>query len=90
MEQHSGYMERLAAITPFKQSNGWTALDLFAGCGGLSLGFESLGFDLNAYELEESYAATHSRNFSNTCIVKKLTADTNFPKANIVIGGPPC
>lgn len=90
MERHNEYMKRLAAITPLKQSNGWTAIDLFSGCGGLSLGFESLGFELNAYELEESYAETHSRNFTNTCIVKKLTVDTNFPKANIVIGGPPC
>jgi DNA (cytosine-5)-methyltransferase 1 len=90
MDRHEEYMQRLAVLTPFSESNGWTALDLFSGCGGLSLGFESLGFELNAYELEDSYAATHTKNFQNTCIVKKLGVETDYPKANVVIGGPPC
>jgi DNA (cytosine-5)-methyltransferase 1 len=39
-------------------------LDLFAGCGGLSLGFEYAGLDLaSAVELSPMAAETHFRNF---------------------------
>jgi DNA (cytosine-5)-methyltransferase 1 len=40
------------------------ALDLFAGCGGLSLGFQKVGFDLAAaVELDPDAAASYGRNF---------------------------
>ena len=39
-------------------------LDLFAGCGGLSLGFEYAGLELaTAVELSPMAAETHFRNF---------------------------
>jgi DNA (cytosine-5)-methyltransferase 1 len=39
-------------------------LDLFAGCGGLSLGFHSAGFKLAAaIEFDPFAAASHGRNF---------------------------
>jgi DNA (cytosine-5)-methyltransferase 1 len=39
-------------------------LDLFAGCGGLSLGFQSVGFELAAaVEIDPEAAASHGRNF---------------------------
>jgi len=39
-------------------------LDLFAGCGGISLGFHSLGCDIvAALEIDEHAAASHARNF---------------------------
>lgn len=39
-------------------------LDLFAGCGGLSLGFQTAGFHVSgAVELDELAAASHGRNF---------------------------
>src|SRR4051812_17415647 len=39
-------------------------VDLFAGCGGLSLGFQRAGFKLAAaVELDPFAAASHGRNF---------------------------
>jgi DNA (cytosine-5)-methyltransferase 1 len=46
------------------------AIDLFAGAGGLTLGFEQAGFDvLAAVEYDPIHAAVHSFNFPNTEIV---------------------
>lgn len=42
-------------------------LDLFAGCGGLSLGFERAGFDVvGALELDPVAARSHARNFHSS------------------------
>ncbi|MCL4743784.1 MAG: DNA cytosine methyltransferase [Burkholderiaceae bacterium] len=39
-------------------------LDLFSGCGGISLGFQAAGCQIDAaIELDELAAATHARNF---------------------------
>ncbi|WP_417915376.1 DNA cytosine methyltransferase [Candidatus Electronema sp. JM] len=67
-----------------------TVLDLFAGCGGLSLGFEAHGFRTIAYEMDEYAAETYNRNLLGKCVQETLTVDSVYPKADIVIGGPPC
>jgi len=65
-------------------------LDLFAGCGGLSLGFEAAGFKTVGYEMNPDAAATYNKNMIGRCLVEKLTLETEYPDAQIVIGGPPC
>lgn len=65
-------------------------LDLFAGCGGLALGFESQGFDTLGFEMDADCCATYRQNMEGDCIKVKLTPEYSFPKAQIVIGGPPC
>lgn len=67
-----------------------TVVDLFAGCGGLSLGFEANGFKTIGYEMDEQAANTYNNNLIGKCLNEKLTVETIYPKADIVIGGPPC
>ncbi|MBC7554195.1 MAG: DNA cytosine methyltransferase [Taibaiella sp.] len=65
-------------------------LDLFAGCGGLSLGFEAAGYKTIGFEMDTAAAATYQENLEGTCRPIKLNLDFEYPHADIVIGGPPC
>lgn len=65
-------------------------LDLFAGCGGLSLGFEAQGFETIGYEMDAFCCETYNKNLAGKCINEKLTVNTPLPKAQVIIGGPPC
>jgi DNA (cytosine-5)-methyltransferase 1 len=65
-------------------------LDLFAGCGGLALGFEASGFETFGFELNSDCCATYNTNLRGHCTKAFLDADTQFPEAEVVIGGPPC
>lgn len=65
-------------------------LDLFAGCGGLALGFEAQGFKTIGYEMDSDCCLTYRHNLKGDCINIQLTTDYFFPKAQVVIGGPPC
>lgn len=67
-----------------------TVVDLFAGCGGLSLGFEANGFKTIGYEMDENASKTYNKNLLGPCITGKLTPESTFAEADIVIGGPPC
>ena len=65
-------------------------LDLFAGAGGLSLGFEAAGFKTIGYEMDKAACETYNKNLSGECHEIKLTAGFAYPEADIIIGGPPC
>ena len=73
------------------------AIDLFAGCGGLSLGFIKAGYKIiKAVEFDESIANTYKENHPEVeMIVDDIRnvdkADFFYPgAADIIIGGPPC
>ena len=69
-----------------------TVIDLFAGAGGLSLGFARAGFQL-ALALDNRTAAveTHRRNLGDHAQAMDLaTNDLALPPATVVVGGPPC
>jgi DNA (cytosine-5)-methyltransferase 1 len=65
-------------------------LDLFAGCGGLALGFEAQGFETLGFEMDADCCASYRHNLHGDCVNVKLDTSYCFPKAQVVIGGPPC
>ncbi len=69
----------------------YNVLDIFAGCGGLSLGFEANGFQTFGYEMLADAAETYSSNLTGECAIKKITPETQYhERFDVVIGGPPC
>lgn len=71
----------------------FSIVSLFSGIGGLDLGFEQRGFEVVwANELYKFAADTYERNFTLAPVcddIMEISLDV-IPKADVVIGGPPC
>ena len=67
-------------------------IDLFAGAGGMTLGFHRAGFrSAFAVEIEPSAAKTYAANFGSAYVFSGPVEEVDeFPKAEVIIGGPPC
>lgn len=84
------YSERINSLLVPAQRGNPLALDLFAGCGGLALGFEAQGFATLGFEQDADACSTYRKNLRGDCRQTVLTPETAFPEATVVIGGPPC
>lgn len=84
-----GYLDIIGQLVP-KITQKEVVLDLFAGTGGLALGFEAAGFKTIGMEFDKSCAETYNRNLRGKNILITITTETIFPKADIIVSGPPC
>ncbi len=68
-----------------------TVVDLFAGAGGLSLGFQRAGFrNLWAADNQPAATETFKRNIHHLVECVEIEATTEFPRPTVIVGGPPC
>lgn len=72
-------------------------VDLFSGCGGLSLGFQMQNFDVvAAFEWWDAAVKCYEKNFNHPIYKMDLSDTQNAIKVingfspDIIIGGPPC
>ena len=71
-------------------------VDLFCGCGGMSLGFQNAGYDIiAAFDNWKPAIETYKKNFKHSIYEKDLTDEGVIEEIaslhpQIIIGGPPC
>ena len=88
--QYLKFLERELRL-PERSMAAPVVLDLFAGCGGLALGFEAAGFSTVGFEMNEDACQTYASNLHGVCHHTTLTRESDLgTKADVIIGGPPC
>ncbi len=70
----------------------YTLMDLFAGCGGMTRGFVDSGRFTPSFavEMDPDAAETYRRNFGDHVLTDRIENVPAWPRADVVIGGPPC
>lgn len=97
---NSAYQEKLTDLEQPPQST-FSALSLFAGCGGFSLGFRSAGCHIKGYvEIDDALSNIYSANFPGTprigTSVQSLSDEclsefvSDYGSVDVLLGGPPC
>jgi DNA (cytosine-5)-methyltransferase 1 len=72
------------------------AIDIFSGCGGMTLGFEQAGVEvIAAYDKWQPAVDIYRANFEHPIYQEDLTGDGPVDSIaklapNLIIGGPPC
>ena len=81
-------------LLPVKLNSSLNLVSLFAGCGGLDLGFAQAGFKTiwaNEWDKEiwHTYESNHVNTFLDHRDIREI-ASTEIPDCIGIVGGPPC
>jgi len=78
-------------ISTAPEGDGPTVLEVFAGCGGMALGFKRAGFrTVLAVEWDADACKSLRANITERVAQCAIEEMHEFPKADVVAGGPPC
>jgi DNA (cytosine-5)-methyltransferase 1 len=97
-EDHKVYEARKKGLLRRKRKR-FRLVDVFAGAGGMTLGFTKMGghaFDsVWASDFNAACVETYRKNFGAHCVLGDIVDvladhETEVPLADVVIGGPPC
>ena len=92
---------KLKEIFSYKDRNNLNVIDLFSGCGGLSLGFDMAGYNIKAMiDFDKDSLLTAAKNdlaehYLNLNLfeedwIKGLTNKVKLNEVDIIVAGPPC
>ncbi len=97
-EEERTYGKRMDGTLARKRKR-FRLIDVFSGAGGMTLGFSKIcghAFEpVWANDFSKPCVDTYNANFGDHCVLGDITEILNepkcsIPKANLVIGGPPC
>jgi DNA (cytosine-5)-methyltransferase 1 len=71
--------------------NNLKLIDLFAGAGGMSLGFKRAGFSIEAaFDNWAPAVRTYRLNLGDHIEQRNINSDLNISTPDVIVGGPPC
>lgn len=65
-------------------------VDLFCGCGGLSLGLEAAGMPVSGFDANPDAVKTCQFNLRGETQLQYIDKNFHVPKSDVIVGGPPC
>lgn len=94
-------LDRLAADHSKERDSSLSAISLFSGCGGFSLGFSAAGFAVRGFlELNDDFRKIYKQNFPRSRElggdISKISQESllriseELAGIDVIIGGPPC